>query len=100
MNTPSPASARSKSLSTSFPVARSDKLVILFPSESSVEAAGKEWKIGRRELRWEGQERVELRGKDPRREVALVILQPLDKDETNNDEKQYEAFLYVGSHTP
>ncbi|BGO98246.1 hypothetical protein NBRC10513v2_002638 [Rhodotorula toruloides] len=110
------SSSRSKALATSFAASKSDKLVVLFPSESNVEAAGKEGKIGREELRWEGEEWDELRKKDARGEVcrdvelksgrvghhtvALVIHQPLEKDKTDDDEEQYEAFLYVGSHTP
>ncbi|GAA6040888.1 hypothetical protein NBRC10512_003467, partial [Rhodotorula toruloides] len=109
------SSSRSKALATSFAASKSDKLVVLFPSEGSVEAAGKEGKIGREELRWEGEEWDELRKKDARGEVcrdvelksgrvghhtvALVIHQPLEKDKTEDDEEQYEAFLYVGSHT-
>lgn len=67
------SSSRSKALATSFAASKSDKLVVLFPSEGSVEAAGKEGKIGREELRWEGEEWDELRKKDARGEVCRDV---------------------------
>ncbi|BGP29147.1 hypothetical protein JCM10296v2_000885 [Rhodotorula toruloides] len=107
------SSSRSKALTTAFAASRSDKLVVLFPSEASVEAAGKDGKIGREELRWEGEEWDELRKKDARGEGVPTEGKLMDwrtgrsrdspaarQGQDGGDEEQYEAFLYVGSHTP
>lgn len=67
------SSPRSKLAALSFAGSKSDKLVVLFPSEASVEAAGKEAKIGREELRWEGDEWEALRKKDARRDVCRDV---------------------------
>ncbi|GAA5903409.1 hypothetical protein JCM6882_006540 [Rhodosporidiobolus microsporus] len=94
--------------------ANAHKVVVLYPTESAVSQTKEGKGEAKYHLKWEGPD-YEAAGKETKgvlrdytlkservnhSNMILILHQPLEKDKDAEDDGQYEAFLYVGSHAP
>ncbi|GAA5830634.1 hypothetical protein JCM11251_002542 [Rhodosporidiobolus azoricus] len=90
------------------------KVVLVYPTKSAISRTKEGKGEGQYHLRWEGlyygaaakEAKGVLRecslksGRVNHSNMILILHQPLAKDRNDDDNEQYEAFLYVGSHAP